>query len=80
MAKLRAVEHTVKAGETYWSIAEKYGLNPQQWPIIASWNIERLASKRNAPGEVRVDSLKPGEKLTVYTNAPPIIFAEPSAL
>jgi hypothetical protein len=80
MAKLRAVEHKVKQGETYWSIAKEYGLDPQMWPVVAGWNIERLAAKRNAPGEVRVDSLKPGDVLTIYTNAPTIIFSEPSAL
>jgi len=80
MAKLREVEHVVRPGETYWSIAEQYGLNPQTWPTIASWNIQRLAAKRNRPGEIRVDSLKPGDKLLIYTNAPPIIFAEPSGL
>jgi nucleoid-associated protein YgaU len=80
MAKLRVEEHTVRQGETYWSIAKQYGIDPQLWPVIAGWNVERLSAKRNAPGEVRVDSLKPGEKLTIYTNAPKIIYSEPSTL
>lgn len=48
--------HTVKAGDTFWDLARRYGTSPQQ---LASWN-----------GMSPRDPIRPGQSLVIWTKTP----------
>ncbi len=52
--KGRKLTHTVKAGESFWSISRKYGVKTRS---LAKWN-----------GMAPIDTLRTGQKLVIWTS------------
>jgi membrane-bound lytic murein transglycosylase D len=58
-------EHTVRSGDSFWSISRKYGVSTRK---LAEWN--GLAVK---------DRIQPGQKLVVWTAQPVLVSVPPVA-
>lgn len=62
------MKHTVVAGETLWSIAEKYLGDPFKWPLLYRLNHQTIIKAQQLPGRRKFrgpDWIYPGTVLKV---------------